>query len=90
MFGTIQELRHHIRTAFGDSEKFFSANSGSIPIQGVGQGNGAGPQIWALVSTPIFNMLRSMGLGLKMCSSLSRNELLLVRFGFVDDTDLAI
>jgi hypothetical protein len=90
MFGTIQELRHHVRTAFGDSEKSFSANSGSIPIQGVGQGNGAGPQIWALVSTPIFNMLRSMGLGLKMCSSLSRNELLLVGFGFVDDTDLAI
>jgi hypothetical protein len=66
MFGTIQELHHHVRTAFGDSKKFFSANSGSIPIQGVGQGNGAGPQIWALVSTPIFNMLCSMGFGLKI------------------------
>jgi hypothetical protein len=90
MFRTIQELRHHVRTAFGDSKQFFPVNSGHIPIQGVGQGNGAGPQIWALVSTPIFNMLRSMGFGIKMCSLLSNHNLMLVGFGFVDDTDLAI
>jgi hypothetical protein len=57
MFGTIQKLQHHVQTAFGDSKKFFAANTGKVPIQGVGQGNGVGPQIWALVSTPIFNML---------------------------------
>jgi hypothetical protein len=35
MFGTIQELQHHVRTAFGDSKKFFAANTGKVPIQGV-------------------------------------------------------
>jgi hypothetical protein len=64
MFGTIQGLQHHVRTAFGDSKEFFAANTGNVPIQGVGQGNGAGPQIWALVSTPIFNMLREMRYGI--------------------------
>jgi len=27
------------------------------PIQGVGQGNGAGPQIWAVVSSPLFDVI---------------------------------
>jgi hypothetical protein len=88
MFGTIQSLQHHVRTAFGDSRRFFSARRGPVPIQGVGQGNGAGPQIWALVSTPIFNMLRSKNLGMKVHTPISHQELLLVGFGFVDDTDL--
>jgi hypothetical protein len=90
MFGTIQKLQHHVRTAFGDSKKFFAANTGKVPIQGVGQGNGAGPQIWALVSTPIFNMLRQMRYGIKLRSSISNQDLFFVGFGFVDDTDLAI
>jgi hypothetical protein len=90
MFGTIQELQHHVCTAFGDLEKFFKANTGRIPIQGVGQGNGAGPQIWALVSTPIFNMLCLMGFGINLILPITQQDVLLVGFGFVDDTDLAI
>jgi hypothetical protein len=90
MFGTIQSLQHHVRTAFGDSKWYFSASNNTTPIQGVGQGNGAGPQIWALISTPIFNMLRSMGLGTMMRSPISDQELSFAGFGFVDDTDLAI
>lgn len=57
MFDTIQRLRHYIRTTYGDSDMFFSGREWDTPIQGVGQGNGAGPQIWALISTPIFNFL---------------------------------
>jgi hypothetical protein len=90
MFGTIQSLQHYVRAAFGDSKRYFSAYNDTTPIQGVGQGNGAGPQIWALISTPIFNMLRSMGFGMKMRSPISDQELSFVGFGFVDDTDLAI
>ena len=63
MFTTIQNLQHRIRTVYGDSEIGFSGELYAVPFQGVGQGNGAGPQIWAVVSTPIFNMLRSMGFG---------------------------
>jgi len=29
-----------------------------VPIHGIGQGNGAGPAIWTVVSTPLLNLLR--------------------------------
>jgi len=52
MFSTIQRLRHHIRTLFGDSQISAGTESWAVPISEIGQGNGAGPQIWAVVSTP--------------------------------------
>ena len=62
MLDTLQNLRHHIRTSFGDSVSYFDSNDNSgIPLGGIGQGNGAGPAIWALVSTPIFDALRKRG-----------------------------
>jgi hypothetical protein len=82
MFQTIQALKHHVRTVFGESKKFFK-QSGEIPLQGVGQGNGAGPQIWALVSTPVLNMLRSQGLGASFVSALSKLQTTLVGFAFL-------
>jgi len=90
MFTTIQQLQHHIRTIHGDSEISFSALSSTVPIQGVGQGNGAGPQIWAVVSSPIFNMVRAHGLGATFCSNVTKADLHLVGFGFVDDVDLVV
>jgi hypothetical protein len=87
MFQTIQKLEHHVRTIHGESKIKF-VQSGPTPIQGVGQGNGAGPQIWALVSTPVLNMLRSAGLGATFVSALSKISTTLVGFAFVDDTDL--
>jgi hypothetical protein len=87
MLQTIQKLEHHVCTIHGESKiKFVQA--GSVPIQGVGQGNGAGPQIWALVSTPVLNMLCSSGLGATFLSALSKISTTLVGFAFVDDTDL--
>jgi hypothetical protein len=87
MLQTIQELSHHTRTIFGQSERGYQSKS-LIPIQGVGQGNGAGPQIWALVSTPILNMLRAKGLGAAFRSAITSDEILLGGYAFVDDTDL--
>jgi hypothetical protein len=87
MFQTIQSLEHHVRTSFGQSKSFFKQTS-AILLQGVGQGNGAGPQIWALVSTPVLNMLRSQGLGASFVSALLKLQTTLVGFAFVDDTDL--
>jgi hypothetical protein len=87
MFSTIQQLKHHTKTVFGESSKGYRP-MGHIPIQGVGQGNGAGPQIWALVSTPILNMLRTNGLGAHFRSAITHQEILLAGYAFVDDTDL--
>ena len=64
MFDTIQKLKHQVRTAFGDSEDTFGGElwRDLEPLMGVGQGNGAGPAIWAVIST-IFDTLRENGFG---------------------------
>ena len=54
----------------------------------MGQGNGAGPQIWAVVSTPVLNMLREEGYGAFFEASISGERLTFVGYAFVDDTDL--
>jgi len=44
MFGTIQQLKHFIRTVYGDSIQSFSGTNHSKPIQGLGQGMGRDQQ----------------------------------------------
>jgi hypothetical protein len=89
MFKTIQELEHHVRTIYGDSENSFNSNNPlyAVPIQGVGQGNGAGPMIWALVSAPVLDMLRGKGYGCYFKCALSGEEISFVGYAFVDDYD---
>jgi hypothetical protein len=57
-------------------------------MHGVGQGNGAGPAIWAAVSTPILNYVRSKGFGCKIIAPISSLRTKYVGYAFVDDTDL--
>jgi hypothetical protein len=90
MFSTIQSLKHHIRTIHGVSSAYGVDNGTSIPIQGVGQGNGAGPQIWAAISSVVLNMLRSEGCGAFFTSAISGEQLEFVGYAFVDDTDLVV
>ncbi len=43
--------------AFGDSESYQGQDHWSQLAAGIGQGNGAGPHIWAAVSTPLFEVM---------------------------------
>ena len=61
MFSTLQELQHHVRTAFGEQAQGYGALG--IPLHGVGQGNGAGPAIWLAITIPLISMLRKAGFG---------------------------
>jgi hypothetical protein len=91
MFVTLQNLEHHVRTVYGDSEQFYCGakpDLWAVPAQGVGQGNGAGPQIWAVVSTPVLNMLREEGFGVFFKTAISGGNVHFVAYAFVDDTDL--
>ena len=90
MFSTIQKLKHHVRTAFGDSEDSFGGEPWRDlePLMGVGQGNGAGPAIWAVLSTIFFDTLRDNGFGAILKAPFSKNVIHLAGYGFVDDTDL--
>jgi len=58
LFTTLQEAVHRIQTGFGDSEANYGGPVWLVPIHGIGEGNGAGPAIWAVISSPILNTLR--------------------------------
>ena len=92
MMTTLQNMVHTVRTAFGDSERSFGGELYAVPFapppMGVGQGNGAGPAIWAVVSTPVLNMLRAEGHGASFKLAISGDSIHLVGFAFVDDGDV--
>ena len=90
MFTTIQNLRHTVRTAFGDSDKSFKQEIWAAPLHGVGQGNGAGPVIWAVVSSPILDLIRKEGIGTAFKMNISGNTIKVLGYSFVDDTDLVV
>lgn len=85
IFGTLQELQHHVRTAFGERARGYGAVR--IPLHGVGQGNGAGPAIWLVITIPLISMLRRAGFGLRVFTPLTKEECLLSCFVYVDDAD---
>ena len=73
LLGTLAELKRYIQTSFGDS----SSHYGSIrlpPLQGICQGNRAGPSIWCIVSTPIITMLKKEGFGLRFESAITKEH----------------
>ena len=91
MFNTIQRMVHYIRTAFGDSTISYGGDSignwENYP-QGVLQGNAAGPTIWTILSSVVFEILHQRGFSVKFCSALSKQVFFLIGFSYVDDCDL--
>jgi len=90
MFATIQKLKHTVCTCHGDSTNSFGGEDCRYldPLAGVGQGNGAGPAIRAVISTVFFDLLRDKGYGFEMKVLLSKLAIHLAGCGFVDDTDI--
>jgi hypothetical protein len=88
LFTTLQDAVHQVRTGYGDSTQTYGGEVWLVPIHGIGQGNGAGPAIWAVVSSPLLNVLRAKGFGCEICCPLSQAFLKFVGYAFVDDTDI--
>jgi hypothetical protein len=84
MFGTLQQMKHYVKTAYGTSSQ--SYGSIHIPLQGVLQGNGAGPAIWLLISSPLINMLRTQGFGFQSSNLLTDESYTFACYTYVDDT----
>lgn len=84
---TLQRATHKIRTAYGVSQMHYGGDR-DPPIQGLGQGNGAAPTGWAVISTPLINMMRTAGFGLQLLTCLSTVLISFLCYAFVDDTDL--
>ncbi len=90
MIHTLANLKHHVHTAFGDSESNQGQAKWSQPKAGIGQGNGAGHHIWAAVSTPLFQVMRAEGFIVLFICALSKTQRALAGLAFVDNTDLII
>lgn len=88
LFTTLQNATHKVRTRYGDSATYYGSTNWSTYMHGIGQGNGAGPAIWAVLSTPILTMLRKQGFGCEFMSPISCKTFSFVGYSFVDDTDL--
>jgi hypothetical protein len=58
-----------------------------LHFRGAGQGNGAGPSLWALISTVIISAMKRAGHGVQLLLSISNRSLWIVCFAFVDDAD---
>jgi hypothetical protein len=85
LFTTLQSGIHEVRTGYGDLECSYG---GEYWMIGIGQGNGAGPAIWAVVSTPLLNILWEHGFGLSYKLPISGLTLCFEGFAFINDTDL--
>jgi len=90
MISTLHQMEHFIWTSFGDSKKAGTHKCWGKPIAGIGQGNGVGPQIWAAVSSPLFELLQQQGFFAQIIGSISLHSRKLSSFAFVDDTDLCV
>jgi hypothetical protein len=86
MFSPIYGMKHNIRTSFGESSQ--SYRSPDHRLHGILQGNGAGPCIWVMVSTPLLDHLRATGHGIQVQRLGYRTSLLVPAFAFVDDVDV--
>jgi hypothetical protein len=101
MLSTLQTVEHTICTAYGDSTQSYGGskwatllaglawgNKEEGPMSGMGQGNGAAPASWAVISTPMLEIMRKHGHCITFKASISGDELKIVGFAFVDDKDL--
>jgi hypothetical protein len=88
VFTMMQNLHHTVRTIYGDFKSGYGGTLRTVPYSGVGQGNSAGPAIWAVVSTPVLNMMKDEGFRFMYKTSIKGKELHIVGYSFFDDTDI--
>ena len=87
MLAAIQQMKFHIRTAYGDSDRSYNSNP-CRPFQGACQGNGAAPAVWLLLSAYLIAHMRLQGHQVNITSALTTTLLTYVGLWFVDDGDI--
>jgi hypothetical protein len=88
LFTALREAIHKVRIGFGDSKSHYDGKVWLVPIHGIGQGDGAGPAIWAVVSSPLLNVLRKQGFRCEILCPLSSEYFRFVGYAFVNNTDI--
>jgi len=90
MVSTIHSMQHHVQSTYRDSKRLQGRIQWQHPIAGIGQGNRAGPRIWAAVSTLLFQILTQEGFLATIICAISNHRYKITGFGFVDNVDLCI
>lgn len=86
MMKPIKSIRHNVRTIYGESTISYKANE-QEGYHSILQGNGAGPCIWVMLSTPLLDHIRQAGHGIPTTSATGESSRT-PAIGFVDDVDL--
>ena len=84
---TIQLMKFFLRTAFGDSTRFYGSRW-PIPLQGCCQGNGGGAAMWVSVSIILVHQLWANGHVTTFVRAISGLKVSFAGFLHVDDGDL--
>ena len=91
MFSVLQRAKHFVMTGFGLSTTYYGGldrlAQGLLAIQGVMQGNGAGPMIWLAISTVLVACMKSQGYGAFFQAAVTSQLITFAGFLFVDDAD---
>jgi hypothetical protein len=88
VFSTLQNLHHTVSTIYIDSKSGYGGTLWAVIYSGVGQGSGAGPAIWAGVSTPVLKMVNYEGFRFMYKTSIEGKELRFLGYSFIDDMDI--
>ena len=84
---TLATMTMRIKTVYGISELEYGGEAWEDFPHGIGQGNGYGPAIWAAISSPLLKIMKEKGYGTHIKSPITKEQLHMAAFSFVDDTD---
>jgi hypothetical protein len=87
MLEMIQEMKFFLRTAYRDS-KDFAGSSIEIKMQGLGQGNGASPAGWCVISIMILRAHGAKGHGAQFIAPMSQVRQSLLAILYINDAEL--
>jgi hypothetical protein len=73
IFTTLQEAAYRVRTGYGDSTSSYGRQLSGTPVHGICQGNGAGPAIWAVLSSPLLDIQRNKRFGFYFFTPISES-----------------
>jgi len=85
----MQNMRHYIRTAYGDSDNYYGGDP-ARPLQGGGQGSPAAPPMWIALTIIVLKMLSTYEPGVTVIFAISTAILTFSAILYVDDTDLFV
>jgi hypothetical protein len=90
MLHPIQSMKFYQRTACGDSKTFMGGRGWENPLQGLCQGNGAGPACWLIISSVLMHYYQHKGFGSRIILPISSAFIDFLREIYVDDTNLIV